>query len=236
MKSKGECKLNTDKFTGKAQAYATARPGYPDKCIEYIRELVSPDAVFADIGAGTGKFTELLARYGYKIFAVEPNADMREQLKSTLSPFPNAKIVYGSAENTTLPDHSVDVIVCAQALNYFDIITYKRECQRIGKTGSITIALYNNIPGIGNPDNYNRSTALFFKNPTVRAFSNPVFYTREKWHKFMLSHAGVPVPSDPDYEGYIKEMDAIFDRENINGLLRLDAVTKVYSEILRNES
>ena len=228
--------MNTDKFTGKAQAYAKARPGYPDESIEYIRALVSPDAVFADIGAGTGMFTELIARYGYKIFAVEPNADMREQLVTTLSPFPNAKIVYGSAENTTLPDHSVDVIICAQALNYFDIITYKLECQRIGKTGCIAIALYNNIPGIGNPKNYQRSTALFFNNPDVRAFPNPVFYTRENWLTFMLSHAGVPVPFDPNYEGYIKEMNAIFDRENINGLLRLDAVTMVYSEVLSIES
>ena len=222
--------MNTDKFTGKAQAYAKARPGYPDETIEYIRELVPPDAVFADIGAGTGKFTELLARYGYKIFAVEPNEDMRKQLAVTLSSYPNAKIIDGSAENTTLPDRSVDVIACAQALNYFDINTYRMECRRIGKPGSVAIVLYNSIPGIGNPENYKRSTALFYSNPTVWEFPNPIFYTRENWLAFMLSHAGVPVLSDSHYEGYIKEMNGVFERENVDGLLRRDAVTKVYSE------
>jgi hypothetical protein len=77
---------------------------------------------------------------------------------------------------------------------------------------------------------------MFFRNPTVREFPNPIFYTRENWLTFMLSHAGVPAPSDPGYAGYVNEMNAIFDRENINGLLRRDAVTKVYSEVLINES
>lgn len=145
-------------------------------------------------------------------------------------------IIDGSAENTTLPDRSVDVITCAQALNYFNIKAYRLECQRIGKPGCVAIVLYNIIPGIGNPDNYKRSTAMFFRNPTVREFLNPIFYTRENWLAFMLSHAGVPVSSDSGYERYVKEMNAIFDRENINGLLRRDAVTKVHSEVLTNES
>ena len=53
--------MNTEAFTGKAQAYTNARPGYPDEATEYICSLVKPDAVFADVGAGTGKFTSLIA-------------------------------------------------------------------------------------------------------------------------------------------------------------------------------
>ena len=224
--------VNAEKFTGKAQAYAKARPGYPDEAVEYICSLAPQNAVFADVGAGTGKFTQLIAARGYTVFAVEPNADMREQLTVTLTPYPNAKTIDGSAENTTLPDRSVDVIACAQALNYFDINAYRKECRRIGNPGSVAIALYNSIPGIGNPNNYKRSTALFYRNPTVREFPNPIFYTRENWLAYMLSHAGVPVPSDPNYEGYVKETNAIFDQENVDGLLRRDAVTMVYSEVL----
>ena len=73
-------KINIEAFSGKALAYSEARPGYPDKAIEHICRLIPQEAVFADIGAGTGKFTALLAKYGYKTFAVEPNTDMREQL------------------------------------------------------------------------------------------------------------------------------------------------------------
>lgn len=224
--------MNTEKFTGKAKSYAKARPGYPKESIEYICSVVPTGSVFADVGAGTGKFTQLVAERGHTVFAIEPNDDMREQLTITMLPFSNTRVVNGSAENTTLPDSCVDVIVSAQSLNYFDINAYRLECRRISKPGSIAITLYNSIPGIGNPENYKRSTSLFYRNPTVREFPNPIFYTRENWLVYMLSHAGVPLPFEPNYDGYIKEINAIFDAENIDGLLRRDAITKVYSEVL----
>ena len=97
--------MNTEVFTGKARAYANARPSYPDDAIRYIHEIIPKGAVIAEIGAGTGKFTELLARYGYEIYAVEPNEDMRKQLAVTLALLPNAKIISGTAEATTLLDN-----------------------------------------------------------------------------------------------------------------------------------
>ena len=50
--------MNTEAFTGRAQAYMKARPSYPDEAMEYIYGLAPMGAVFADIGAGTGKFTK----------------------------------------------------------------------------------------------------------------------------------------------------------------------------------
>ena len=222
--------MNTEKFTGKAEAYAKARPGYPDAAIDYIVSLMSPDAVFADVGAGTGKITELLAQKGYHIFAIEPNTDMQEQLSITMSSYPNAKTVVGSAEATNLPDNSVDVITCAQALHWFDPNAFWDECRRIGKPDSIIIAVYNNTPGGSSITHSKLSTEVFFTNPTVREFPNPIFYTREKWLTYMTSHSHDPLPYDPKYAEHITEMNAAFDRKNVNGLLRRDVITKVFSE------
>jgi SAM-dependent methyltransferase len=229
--------MNTEKFTGKAQAYANARPGYPDAAIDYIRTLAPESAVFADIGAGTGKFTELLARYGYEVFAVEPNADMREQLFVTLAPYPNAKIVDGSAEATALPDSSIDVITCAQALGWFNLNSFLTECRRIGREGSIIISIYNEMPNDNFVPDSNRltnkqATAQFFKNPALREFPNPIFYTRDKWLQCGASISDNPLPSDSGYDAHIAEMNAVFDRENAEGLLRRDMVTKVFNERL----
>ncbi|MCL1795526.1 MAG: class I SAM-dependent methyltransferase [Clostridia bacterium] len=232
MESKGSGGINTELFTGKAKAYAKARPGYPIQAMHYIRALVPANAVFADVGAGTGKFTALLARYGYEVFAVEPNADMREQLVLTLAPFPNARVVNGAAEATTLPDGSVSAITCAQALHWFDPAAFRAECRRIGKPNVLLITVYNNIPGGSGTSHRKRATGEFYINPTIREFSNPIFFTRESWLDYMTSHSHDPLPTDPGYGAHISEMNALFDRENADGLLRRDAVTSVYSERL----
>lgn len=222
--------MNTELFTGKADAYTIARPGYPDAAFEYINSIVSPDAVFADVGAGTGKFTVSIARYGYKVFAIEPNADMQRHLADTLQQYPNVEIIDGSAESTTLPDHCVDVITCAQALHWFDLVAFMTECRRIGKPGTIVIAIYNITPGGSSVIHFKQSIEAFFTNPTVKEFPNTIFYTRENWLTYMSSHAHNPLPTDTGYEAHIVEMNRIFDRESVDGLLRSDVVTKVCNE------
>jgi len=233
--------MNTEKFTGKAESYAKARPGYPDAAMDYIKTLVPPNAVFADIGAGTGKFTELLAKSGYTVFAVEPNADMQEQLSITLAPYQNAKIITGSAEATTLPDHSIDVVTCAQALGWFDLKAFRTECRRIGKSDVLVISLYNVTPGDNHTPGSHRLSSkqaaeLFFKNPVVREFPNPILYTRERWLQQNASISDNPQPSDSEYEAHIAEMNAVFDSNNVDGLLRINLVTTVYSEMIIPEA
>jgi ubiquinone/menaquinone biosynthesis C-methylase UbiE len=225
--------MNAEIFTGKAQAYAKARPSYPDALVEYIGTLAPPNAAFADVGAGTGKFAVLLARRGYTVFAVEPNADMREQLALTLAPYPNAKVVGGSAEATALPAQSADVVTCAQALHWFDRDAFRAECRRVGKPGGLVAAIYNSMrDDSGRTKRHKQAIDAFFSNPAVREFSNPITYSRESWLAYMLSHSHDPLPSDPGYAKHIAEANAMFDRESIDGLLHRDIVTRVYSERL----
>ncbi|MCL2468488.1 MAG: class I SAM-dependent methyltransferase [Micrococcales bacterium] len=224
--------MNTEMFTGKADAYARGRPGYPAPSVDYISTLVRKGAVFADVGAGTGIFTALIAERGYEVFGVEPNTDMLEQLTATLSPYPHATAVPGTAEATTLPDHSVDVITCAQALHWFDPDVFRTECRRIGVPGALVIAIYNVTPGGTSATHSRSSTEKFFTRPMFREFPNPIFHTRQTWVQYMTSHSENPLPSDPTYDAHLADVNARFDRENVDGLLRQDITTRVYSERL----
>ena len=225
--------MNTDAFTGRAEAYVRARPGYPDAAIDYIRALVPPDAVFADIGAGTGKFTSLIARHGNRIYAVEPNDDMREQLIIAMTPYPNALISDGTAENTKIPDHTIDAIICAQSLNKFDLDAFRIECRRIGKGNPLVIALHNFAPDDASSlSNYRRSTGAFYKDPTVRDFPNPMDFTRERWLMYFASMSGVPQSTDSGYQTHTSKLNAIFDQHSENGLLHHELVTRIYCERL----
>ena len=224
--------MNTELFTGKAEAYGAARPGYPMVAIDYIFSLSPSNAIFADIGAGTGIFTIELAKRGCEVFAVEPNADMLSQLSPLVAEFPNVKIIPAPAEETGLPDNCVDVITCAQSLHWFDPDDFVAECHRIGKPGCIVIAVYNNTPGGNSVQHSKSSTDIFFKSPVIREFPNPIQYTREKWLTYMTSHSHDPLPSDPEYASHITEVNAIFDKENVNGFLHRNVITKVYTETI----
>ena len=227
--------MNTELFSGKAEVYANARPSYPPEAIDYIRNLVSPSAIFADIGAGTGKFTELIAKHGHNIFAVEPNTDMLKQLAVTLSSYSNAKVIAGPAENTTLPNNSIDIIICAQALHWFDINAFRQECNRIGKTDCIVVAVYNVNPAGSSAIHSQNAPKAFFQNPTVREFPNPQFYTREQWINYMSTHSTSPLQSDARYDTHISEVNAIFDDRSVNGTLCNHVITKVFSERRNHE-
>lgn len=222
--------MNLENFTGKAEAYAIGRPGYPKAAIEYICSLVSKDAVIADIGAGTGKFTVTLAERGYSVYAVEPNADMRRQLAITLAPYSNVKIMDGTAEATALPDNTVDILTVAHALHWFNLDAFRAECNRIVKPGGVVIAIYNHVPGREMTDFCKQTIDMFFTSPATCTFPNPIEYTRDNWLAYITSLDDSPLPNDPGYDTYIAELNVTYERESVNGLLRCDRVTKVYSE------
>ncbi len=62
-------------FSEQADAYGRARPSYPAELIDALVAHVGakPGDAVADLGAGTGLFTELLAARGFCVTAVEPN-------------------------------------------------------------------------------------------------------------------------------------------------------------------
>ncbi len=104
------------RFTDRALDYAQYRPTYPPAAIDVIlsgRETAG--LVAADVGAGTGICSRLLADRGLRVIAIEPNAAMR----ASALPHPGVEWREGAAEATGLGDTSVDLVVCAQAFHWF---------------------------------------------------------------------------------------------------------------------
>ena len=100
----------TKRFTDKVDKYVKFRPGYPDEVITYLQNEcnLADNAVIADIGSGTGIFTDLLLKSGYKVYAVEPNEAMQQAAVQQLGDNKNFSPVNGTAEETTLKDKSID--------------------------------------------------------------------------------------------------------------------------------
>src|SRR5580693_7525844 len=130
---------STTRFSDRVEDYVKYRPHYPEIILSYLRDLYTfgPSWVVADIGSGTGISTELFLRFGNKVFAVEPNREMRLKAEELLAGYPGFVSVDGTAEATGLAAASVDLIVAGQAFHWFDPVKTRTEFVRIGRPGAV---------------------------------------------------------------------------------------------------
>lgn len=242
---------NTQKFSGKADVYAAARPSYPKELFTFLKSEyhLGAGTVIADIASGTGKFTQPLVQMGCKVYAVEPNDDMRSQAESLLGGYENFISVNGSAENTGLGDHSVDFISAAQAFHWFDPARFGAECKRIIKPSGKVFMLYNyrnedaeitkrlsdicqrlcpKFKGFSGGVKSNNVESFFGGKCEVFTFKNDLCYNRDTFVKRMLSSSYAPREGDENYNFFITELNAVFDDFSDNDNLLMPNNTQLY--------
>src|SRR5262245_7940094 len=86
------------RFTDRVADYVKHRPSYPAAAIDaMLRGLGDPTRLTAaDLGAGTGIASRLLANRGLRVIAIEPNPAMR----AAASPHPRVEWREGTGEST----------------------------------------------------------------------------------------------------------------------------------------
>ncbi|WP_186760192.1 class I SAM-dependent methyltransferase [Arthrobacter alpinus] len=128
-------------FQAGGKHYDDVRPSYPLASLEWLSAGADiRDAL--DVGAGTGKYTQLLTGRGWAVTAVDPSTDMLEQLRHKL---PQVQALVGRAENLNLPADSVDVAVVAQAWHWCDPLLASTELARVLRPGGILGLIWNQL-------------------------------------------------------------------------------------------
>ena len=125
-----------------AGVYESSRPSYPMAALAALADALPLEAgrTVVDLGAGTGKFTRLLALTGAEVLAVEPVTEMRERLAELL---PGVAASAGTAEATGLPDASADAVVAAQAWHWFQEEQAIAEVERLLRPGGALALVWN---------------------------------------------------------------------------------------------
>lgn len=241
----------TNRFSGKGEIYAKARPKYAAGLFDYLKKSMGIPAgsVFADIGAGTGIFAEQLLDCGYRVFAVEPNADMRRKAEEKLSQNPNFISVIGSDGNMNLPDKSVDYITAAQAFHWFDAEAFRRESKRVLKPGGKVILVYNardvkagcikalanlhcrynpEFHGFSNGMSHEKCVNFFPGTCDVFRTDNTQIYDRKSYVNSVLSSSYALKEDDARYAEYLKDINEIFDTLSADGLIAIPTETVAY--------
>jgi SAM-dependent methyltransferase len=136
-------------FGHDARIYARGRPGFPPESLDWLRQDLGlgPGKVVVELGAGTGKFTSLLARTGAEVVAVEPVAAMLAQLAAEQ---PAVRTLRASAQNLPLDAATVDAVVCAQSFHWFATAAALAEIRRVLKPGGALGLIWNvRDPSVG---------------------------------------------------------------------------------------
>lgn len=198
MSNNASDSLDVNPFVGEGGAYDSVRPAYPDEAVAALidaarsrRGVNAPgrDGPLraADIGAGTGKMSELLARAGLLVDAVEPSEAMRAQASSV----EGVTWHEGLAEETGLPNGAYDIVVFAQSWHWMDPERAGLEAARILAPGGVLAVVWNqmavSIPWVHRLTRIMRSGDVHRpdKPPTPGGGFEPMTLTQVAWEDRM---------------------------------------------------
>jgi SAM-dependent methyltransferase len=218
--------MSTDAYTHKAEDYAAYRPPYAPEAVDALLTFtgVKPDWRVADIGSGTGNVARHLVGRARQVFAVEPNAAMRQKAEELLNSNASFRSIAGTAEHTTLPRRSVDLITVGQALHWFEPEATIREFARILKPGGWLAAVWNRFCDVDRVD-----VSRFFAATALYRLSVPMT-VRESWLEFIggaRSAAGTPGPGSAGYDEFVNAQRSIFDARSVNGITTVEYWTEL---------
>jgi len=128
-------------FGAWAEEYDAWRPSYPDAAVEW---LVPPAARVAEVGAGTGKLTDLLVARGLDLDVIEPDGRM---LALVHARHPAVRVHEAPADALPLPDRSVDAVVVADAWHWFPTEAAAAEAARVLRPGGWLGCVWN-VPAL----------------------------------------------------------------------------------------
>ena len=248
----------TTRFGNRVADYVRYRPGYPAGVIDVLRSVLglAPEDVIADVGAGTGISAALFLDHGHTVYAVEPNRAMREAAEAAVAGRAGFHAINGTAEATTLPAASVDVVVAAQAFHWFDADAARSEFLRILRGEPRVVLLWNTrrtdesafdaayealLVAHGTDyaavrhDRIDRDRiARFFGGPyEYRTLDNAQELDLAALRGRLLSTSYAPSGGEPGHDAMIEALEEVFRSHARSGTVRMTYDVEVFAGVLR---
>ncbi len=125
-------------FGAGSAEYERGRPSYPAEAVAWL--VPSGATAVADVGAGTGKLTAVLAAPGRTVVAVDPDPEMLAALRDRL---PGVPTLEGTGESLPLGDASTDAVTFAQSWHWVDPVRASAEVARVLRPGGVLGLIWN---------------------------------------------------------------------------------------------
>jgi SAM-dependent methyltransferase len=245
---------STRRFSSRVAQYVQHRPGYPPELIELLAAEcgLTADSLVADIGSGTGLLAQPLLAHGCRVFGVEPNREMRMAGEQLLADFARFTSVDGTAEATTLPAQSVDLITAGQAFHWFDRARAHSEFARILRPSGWVVLVWNDRRTTSTPflvayeqlleryaTDYAQVNHKRIDEATIGSFFAPGSWSRRVFENRqlfdfvglegrLLSSSYTPEPGQPGHQPMIAALRAAFDAHQEAARIAFEYDTTVY--------
>jgi len=194
-----------DYFSRQAPDYARFRPSYPREIFAYLGSIAPSRELAWDCGTGNGQAVIRLASVFDRVIATDAserqiaNAEAHERVEYRVAP----------AENSGIKSGTVDLIMVAQALHWFDLDRFYAEARRVLKPDGVLAASAYNLLQI---------------DPAIDEIVNRYYHevVGPFWppeRKLVENFADLPFPFH-EIEPRKFEMTAQWDLEHLIGYLR----------------
>ena len=201
-----------DHFSRQAADYAKFRPRYPREMFEYLGDIAPSRMLAWDCATGNGQAAVELAEVFRRVIAT----DASEKQISNAQPHKRVEYRVAPAENSGLQSETVNLVMVAQALHWFDLPRFYEEVRRVLKDGGVLAAsaykffhITPKIDRLVNHRYYDEVVGLFW--PPERALI-------EKFEKLPFPFSEIETPSF--------QMIAQWNSEHLVGYLRSWSATQ----------
>lgn len=238
-------------FGAQAENYEAGRPEYPFEAVAWMLDAMPHGSRrIADVGAGTGKLTRVLAQAPEaEVVAVDPDETMLAALRRSVQGVPTFR---GSAERLPLPDASLDAVVLGQAWHWVEPVAASAEIGRVVRAGGVLGLIWNirdeRVEWV------RRLTEIMHSSPAENLVNGPEGprieapfaevetqtwewtrpMTRTQLHQMALSRSYLIAASPEERAEIASAMDALFDEVGPgDGTIDLPYVTHAFRAVRR---
>jgi SAM-dependent methyltransferase len=125
-----------DHFSRQAADYAKFRPSYPKELFDYLGRIAPTRQLGWDCGTGNGQAAIGLASVFDRVIAT----DASEKQIANAQPHERVEYHVAPAENSGIESGTVDLIMVAQALHWFNLDRFYAEARRVLKPSGVFAA------------------------------------------------------------------------------------------------
>lgn len=181
-----------------ASEYERYRPAPPSAAVDWL--LPEHCRRVVDLGAGTGRLTQLLVDRADEVVAIDPDHRMRAVLEREV---PGARARHGRGESIPLPDGSVDAVLAATSWHWMDPVATLSEVARVLVPGGVLGVMWTGADPVGRA--VGKAKALHDRRPAparpaVGAPPSPTGLSRRMMAEVLRPETGLEIPPGHPFE------------------------------------